>query len=139
MARPRKDQTQDQPKKGRSSWKPASTLTAHSIKGFRTRWTNKDPMVVQRKEAEGWVRVNAETGLTTEHEHPGDIASGKPLTSTLEYRELFLMALPEEVAQARDEYFTEKTDAQSAGLVRNLKKDMSEGGAAEVHGKIIIE
>lgn len=137
MARPRKDEAQ--PKKGKASWAPATALNADKIPGFRTRWTNKDPINMQRKEAEGWTVVNAENGLHSEHEHPEDIASGKPVTSVTEYRELVLMALPEDVAEARDEYFQKRTDAQSAGLVSNLKKDMAQSGEAKVHGKIIIE
>ena len=127
------------PKKGKISWAPATALEAQKIPGCRTRWTNKDPMNLQRKESEGWVHVHADKGLKAEHEHPEDIHSGKPMTSVTEYRELTLMALPEEVAQARDAYFTERTDAQSASLVRNLKEDMAKDGEARVHGQIIIE
>lgn len=137
MARPSKSD-ESQPKKGKASWKPATALKAQNIDGFRTRWTNKDPINMQRKEAEGWEIVDPNKGLRSEHEHPEDLESGKPLTSITEYRELVLMALPEEVAQAREEYFTAQTDAQTASLKSNLKKDMADGKAS-VHGKIIIE
>lgn len=137
MARPRKD-TDDQPKKGKASWKPATALKAKRIDGFRTRWTNKDPMNLQRKQSEGWVTVHKDTGLQTEHEHPEDLESGTPVTSVTEYRELVLLALPEDVAQARDEYFAEQTDKQTAGLKKNLQRDLADG-KAQVHGKIIID
>ena len=133
------DQEQVTEKKGKPSWKPAAALKAKPIPGYRTRWTHKDPINIQRKEAEGWVMVNSETGLTSEHEHPEDIESGTPVTSVTEYRELVLMALPEEDGQARDAYFTEQTDKQTAGLKKVLQSDLKKGGKAEVHGKIIIE
>jgi hypothetical protein len=137
MARPRKN-PDEQSKKGKASWRPATALRAQDLDGFRTRWTNKDPINMQRKEAEGWEIVDANRGLRSEHEHPDDLESGKPLTSVTEYRELVLMALPEEVAQAREEYFTAQTDAQTASLKSNLRNDLA-GGKASVHGKIIIE
>lgn len=139
MPRPLKTEDEQTVKKGKASWAPATALTAQKIPGHRTRWTNKDPVNMQRKEAEGWRAVHKDNGLVSEHEHPEDIASGKPLTSVTEYRELVLMALPEEVAQAREDYFTARTDAQSAGLVSNLKKDLAKDGGAAVHGKIIID
>ena len=55
-----------------------------------------------------------------------------------EYRELVLAALPEDVAKARDEYFTGETDKQEASLKRNLQNDLGHGGAV-VDGKITIE
>jgi hypothetical protein len=138
MPRPAKSESETQVKKGKPSWAPATALQARKIPGFRTRWINKDPMNVQRKEAEGWEVVHADKGLQSEHEHPGDLSSGKPVTSVTEYRELVLAALPEEVAQAREAYFTEQTDKQTASLKSNVQKDLASGGAA-VHGKIIIE
>lgn len=137
MPRPRK-YPQQTPKKGKKTWAPAQALEVKKVPGFRLRWTDKDPKVTQRKMAEGWVEVHPDQGIRAEHEHPGDVPSGKPVTSVTEYRELHLMALPEDVAKAREAYFTDRTNAQSAGLVRNLKKDVAEGGDAEVYGKITI-
>lgn len=124
-------------KKGKPSWKPATALTAQKIPGHRTRWVNKDPMNIQRKEAEGWAIVDPNQGLRSEHEHPEDLTSGKPVTSTIEYRELVLAALPEETAQARTEYFEAQTDRQTAALKQKLTDELAEG-PAEVHGKITI-
>lgn len=135
---PRATKQSDTVKKGKASWKPASALKARDIPGFRTRWVNKDPLNVQRKEAEGWTIVDPNKGLKSEHEHPGDLESGNPVTSVTEYRELVLAALPEDVAKARDEYFTGETDKQEASLKRNLQNDLGHGGAV-VDGKITIE
>ena len=112
-------------KKGRSTWKPAQKLQVNDKKdNFRYRWRENDPQVIQKAQAEGWEFVNPITGIPGEHQDPGD--GQKSMTSNTEYRELRLMALPEEVAQARDEYFQERTDLQMAGLKDRLQSDLDE-------------
>ena len=82
-----------------------------------------------------------ETGLPAEHENP----DGKPLTSSTEYRELVVMALDEEIAQARDAYFREKTRAQTVSLKDRLQDDLDDAAKAHgavparAEGKIVIE
>lgn len=128
-------------KKGKPSWKPAAMLTVTKpIDGHRTRWVSKDPQNILRKQAEGWVYANEIYGIKREHEHPEKVEDGHSLTSTTEYRDMVLMALPEELAEARDEYFQEKTEQQTRGLKRNLEEDMRNGeNTATIHGKIVIE
>lgn len=131
-------------KKGRSTWSPAQKLQVHDKKpGFRYRWRENDPQNIQRALSEGWEFVNPITGIPGEHFDPED--AQKSLTSNTEYRELKLMALPEEVAQARDEFFRERTDLQTAGLKDNLQNDLDkaaqkEGGyRTSATGSIVIE
>lgn len=138
MPRPKKNAV----KKGRPSWKPASMLdTVEKHDGHRTRWCSRDSLNLQRKQAEGWVFANSITGINREHEHPEKVGDGHSLTSVTEYRDLVLMALPEDVAKERDKYFQSKTDA----AVRSLKQDFEEnienprGNTAEIYGKIVIE
>lgn len=130
-------------KKGRPSWNPAAMLdVVNPTPGFRHRWVDKDPANVQKKIAEGWVMANEINGHTAEHEHPDKMGDGAPLTSAKEYRELVLMAIPEETAQARDEFYREKTEQQTAGLKRNLQQDIDETGVSGVEatfGKIVID
>lgn len=127
-------------KKGKPTWKPAAMLDVTSpVKGFRTRWCSNDPLNIQRKKAEGWVMATEVNGIDTEHEHPEKTGDGHSLTSVTEYRDLVLMALPEELGKARDEYFNEKTEQQTRGLKRDLEEEVESGGAAQVHGKIVIE
>jgi len=131
-------------KKGHATWKPAQKLQVHDRKpGFRYRWREDDPQNLQRAIAEGWQFVNPITGIPGEHDEPGD--GQKSLTSNTEYRELRLMALPEEVAQARDEYFRERTDQQTAGLKDRLQSDLDEearkqgGFHTSATGTIVID
>jgi hypothetical protein len=131
-------------KKGRATWKPAQKLQVHKKDpGFRYRWRENDAQNIQRAVAEGWEFVNPITGIPGEHQDPGD--GQQSLTSTTEYRELKLMALPEEKAQARDEYFQERTDIQTTGLKDRFQDDLDneaqrQGGyKSKVSGKITID
>lgn len=131
-------------KKGSSTWKPAQKL---EVKGkhpdFRYRWRENDRQNIQKALSEGWVFVNPITGIPGDHSDPGD--GQKSLTSNTEYRELKLMALPEEVAQARDKYFRERTDEQTAGLKDNLQSDLDKeaqqqgGFRTSATGSIVID
>lgn len=127
------------PKKGKPTWKPAAMLDVpEKVPGFRLRWCDKDALNLQRKKAEGWIMANEINGIHAEHDHPEKTGDGHSMTSVTEYRDLVLMALPEDLGKARDKYFNEKTEQQTRGLKRDLEEEMS-GGSAEVHGKIVIE
>ena len=129
-------------KKGKPTWKPAAKLSVVNKRGgFRYRWCDKDQLNIQRKTEEGWVFVNKDTGLPVEHDNP----DGNPLTSATEYRELVVMALDEETAQARDEYFQERTREQTVGLKKRLQEDLDEeaktkgGYRTTATGSIVID
>jgi hypothetical protein len=129
-------------KKGKPTWKPAAMLdVVDKKKGFRMRWASNDPLNLQRKKAEGWVMANKETGIDAEHEHPEKTGDGHSMTSVTEYRDLVLMALPEELGKARDEYIEERTELQTMNLKRNLEDDLKnkKGKSADTYGKIVIE
>lgn len=128
-------------KKGKPTWKPAAMLNVtKTIDGHRARWVHNDRQNILRKQAEGWVFANEITGIKREHEHPEKVEDGHSLTTTTEYRDMVLMALPEEMAKAREEYFNEKTEQQTRGLKRDLEKEMRNGeNTAAIHGKIVIE
>jgi hypothetical protein len=124
-------------KKGKPTWKPASV---HDVVGKdpskRYRLLNKDPDNLMKKKAEGW---EIETGLTSgnaELKPDGSMATGKSLTSAYERRDVILASMPEELAQARDEYMNAETARRTMGLTANLKKEI--GRDASIHGKITI-
>jgi hypothetical protein len=133
-------------KKGKRSWKPAQKLSVNVTQDvtnkFRLRWRDKDPQNLQRAEAEGWEYIHSTKGAKAEHENPGD---SNPLTSTTEYRELVLMGLPKDLAEARDEYYAERTREQTEGLKGRFQKDLDDaarqkgGYRTSVTGKIVID
>ena len=122
-------------KKGTVTWKPAQRLeTYEKTPGFRYRWCWKDDANLDKKKAEGWIFVNKTTGIEAEHEQESaDIGTAKT------HRELVLMALPEELGKARDEYIESETEKKTRGLKKGLQAELAKGGAAKVEGKIIIQ
>ena len=103
--------------KGKVSWAPARMLDlANKLAGFRYRWVDTDVANVRKKLAEGWQFVNRETGHPVEHLDPGLMHGGQAPDSSVRYRDVVAMALPEEMGQARDEYFRDVTARQIAGV-----------------------
>lgn len=134
------------PKKGKRSWAPAQKLSlVNKQPGFRHRWCDNDPQNIEKKQAEGWVFVDPNQGVKADHEFPEHVSDGKPLTSTKTYRELVAMALPEDLAEARDEYHEELTRKQTAGLKHRLETDLGDearkdgASGAAAHGTIVIK
>lgn len=117
------------PKMGKPSWKPARMLDVEfDTPGYRKRWVDNDPANIRRKQAEGWVFVNKETGFPAEHKDPGLVHGGAPLDSSIQYRDVVLMALPEDTAQARDEYYAEINKRQLEGVNETAAANMQSVG-----------
>lgn len=131
--------TEGTPKKGKISWKPSKRMELiKKTPGFTYRWCDKDPFNIQKKEADGWSLASKVLG--------NEASNGAPQsTSITEYRELVLMAIPDEEYAAHREYFNERTMKQTVTLKKKLASDV-EGGAvasrsstAPIHGSIVID
>lgn len=127
-------------KKGNTSWRPAQMLDVkNKSEGFRYRMVNVDHANLDKKVAEGWEFVNGETGIPGEHIDPKKIVDGSKLDSTETYRDMVLMAMPEDTAQARDAYHENLTLNQTVNLKRDAKEQLDDSVRDSVDGKIIIE
>lgn len=133
-------------KKGKPSWKPAARLPVRNApEGYRLRWVHKEPANLARKAAEDWIPATSINGFKAEHIAPELVQDGKSLTSAVEYRDLVLMALPEERAQERDGYYAEQTRKQTVGLKKQVEKENADQAArlgatpSPVRGSIVIE
>lgn len=131
-------------KKGRKSWQPANRLNVTGKRdGYVQRWVDKEEANLQRKMADGWVPVNGTLGTKLKHDHPDLTGDGRPLGSTVEYRNMVLMELPEEDYQAHREYYAEQTRSQTAGLKAKAEQENAANArgraAAHLYGKITIE
>ncbi len=122
-------------KKGKPTWRPAQMMDVRDKNPEYTyRWCDKDSQNIQKKLAEGWEFAKED------HIVEPSVNDGKPLGSTTEYRELVLMKLPKETAEARSEYYQNLTDERTAGLKRRFQKEAKAiGPDAEVHGRIVID
>ncbi len=140
VRRPGRPKTTEAVKKGKPSWKPASvTDVAHKEQGYRYRWATKTADNLAKREAEGWETVSKGTSSDKAIAvDDGKIHSGKKLTSIYEKHDVILQRIPEETAQARDEYMNNKTKKRTLGLTAHVKKEMGSAGGAPVHGDITI-
>lgn len=124
--------TRDEPVK----WRPSSLID--SLRGLaagrRYRWLDKDPANLAKKQAEGWEISSSLKGDNAEHVRQGTLNDGNPMTPSLtEYRDLILASMPEELAQAREKYYQEKSDEALGRLVTDPKeKARRVGGEIEV-------
>lgn len=127
-------------KKGNKSWAWRNRLdVANKDSKFRYRMVSREETNLRDKMADGWEFVNPVTGIPGEHIDPRQIADGEPLEGAQTYRDLVLMALPEEKAQQRDAAVAELTRQQTAGLKNMAQSEARKiGPDAEVHGSITI-
>ena len=113
-----------QEKKGKRSWKPANVLAVKEIPGFRARWRSTDPMRMRKATAEGW--VHAKDAPVKVELDDGVADNLNVISGASEYRELALMVLPEDLAEARQEYIEEKNTAQSITPASRARREMRE-------------
>lgn len=111
--------------KGAVSWKPARILdipTEYKNPSFVYRWCNKAKEGnIAKKLAEGWVIDNE---LTKKVSPTLTIQDGKPLDGTMNVRELVVMKLPKEQAQARAEFYARKSDANISEAKESYKNQV---------------
>lgn len=117
---PTVEQTKATSKKKPVQWRPSSLIDAlHQSEDNKWvyRWCRNEEGNLKKKQAEGWSYVNKTEGDTIEHERPGNLTDGAQLSkSTVTYRDLVMMRMPKEMADARRDYYKEKTEQQIYGL-----------------------
>lgn len=124
--------TEEKPvKKGRKvEFKPAKSL-AHlkGPEGHKVRWCLNDEANLQRKEAEGWIPINKTTAPSASHSRKtaNAVEDGVPQSSSIAYREMVGMALPEDMLEARTDYYKRKSEQQVRGRIKGegAKRDLA--------------
>lgn len=126
-------------KKKKVQWKPAKlldTISGLNEDEFVYRWVDKDAANMVKKQSEGWMIVNQLDGEKIVHNRPGILDDGSNLVPSLtDYRELILMKIPKELAQARREYYDNLTNQRLEGLVSTAKDNAKNLGGL-IHGSI---
>lgn len=123
-ARKKAEKTTVEKKKGQSvGYVPARRLPKiDAPDGYRPAWKHNTPENVRRYLQEGWIVANR-------LEHGMDVNMGdyyrkindKPVSeaeSTITHNEMICMLLPEEMAQAREEYYRKETEDQTRAKLR---------------------
>lgn len=126
-------------KKPKVFWTPAKlldTLTGLDWDNYAYRWVNADPGNQMKKMAEGWEPISKLKGDRVEHQQSPSLDGGGSLVGSLTvYREMILMRMPKDLADARREYYDALTDGTEDALRASLTQQAAAGGA-EVHGTI---
>lgn len=124
--------TEEKPvKKGRKvEWKPARALDhLKAPEGHKVRWCNNDEANIQKKMAEGWIPVNKTTAPSVTHSRKvaNTVEDGTAQSTNPAYRELVGMALPEDLLEARTDYYKRKSEQQVRGRIRgdSAKRDLA--------------
>lgn len=125
-------------KKGKATWKPANVLDIIDKEdGYNYRILEKSPRNLAKKQREGWEIVSATNSPNTANAG-GNMESGKPLTSVLEGHDYVVGRMPEDMAQARQDYVNSETERRTLALTRQAKEDLGKTGAP-IHGSITME
>ena len=132
-------------KKGKPTWAPSDLLTVRDKEdGFRYRWLSKeDPAALMKAKAEGF-QIVSELTSGAKRDGATHIQDGNQVTTVTEYRELILARIPVDVAEARADYFREKSASKIMGLKTDLADKLGSVSQGTGHnpgarGQIIIE
>lgn len=125
-------------KKGNRSWAPAAPLGIKSRDpSFRLRWVHAEPANMMRKQAEGWEQANSSDAV---HDRPNGVESGRGSPAgVLEYRDMVLMKIPEEMARERASYYESRTRETLSGLTAKAKNEIRAKTGVSVSGEIQID
>ena len=125
-------------KKGNRSWAPAAPLGIKAKDpSNRLRWVHAEPANMLKKRAEGWEQASVGDAV---HDRPNGVESGSGTPAgVLEYRDMVLMKMPEEMARERESYYREVSQQQLSGLAARTKNDIRSKTGAVVDGEIKID
>jgi hypothetical protein len=125
-------------KKGNRSWAPAAPLGIKSRDpSNRLRWVHAEPANMLKKRAEGWEPAKLGDAI---HDRPSGVESGAGTPAgVLEYRDMVLMKMPEEMALEREAYYRSQSQEQVSGLKTRAKRDIRAKTGVTVDGDITID
>jgi hypothetical protein len=125
-------------KKGNRSWSPAAPLGIKAKDpSNRLRWVHAEPANMLKKRAEGWEQADVGDAV---HDRPNGVESGSGTPAgVLEYRDMVLMKMPEEMAREREAYYRNASQEQVSGLKTRAKRDIRAKTGVTVEGDITID
>lgn len=139
--RPKKETTR---KATKPNWRPSSRLATLKAKsGYTARWVDADPANVARKKAEHWLVMKPEDNVGPPIDQT-DVNDGKALHDGIRYRDMIAMMLPNDLKEAREEYYKEENRQQMAGILKDTDREAEQMGAQVYKpkgqtGRVVIE
>jgi hypothetical protein len=131
--------TEDTPKKTTTPWKPAKMLfVPEELKDprFVYRFVNtKREGNELKKQQEGWeYDLELSKKLVRHFGETRKLEDGTPIDSVYRIRELVVMRMPKEMAQARNEYYAKRGDTSLQTMTKQFKDGMDEDTQVRVYG-----
>jgi hypothetical protein len=124
-------------------WVPGSTID--QIEGldrenFAYRWVQKDVARIKRFLAEGWTFVNELDGDKVLHRKAttGALDAGSRLDTSVDHRDVVMMKLPRERAEARRRYYQKKTD-KAVELINRDAQNAARNLGGEINPQVRIQ
>lgn len=145
MARPQKGGSEAKTEWRKPQWAPGNRLGQINVpKGFVPRWCDADEANLAKKREEGWIPVTKTTYPDAKHVNDGEIKEVKDGAaidgSLIKYRNMVAMMMPEELAQARREYFEDETRKQTEAKVKMVDQKEKMGSyASTIKPRLVIE
>ena len=139
-----KPKTRRKRKATKPAWRPSSRLaTLKARSGFTARWVSADPAEISKKRAEGWIIMKPSDNKGPEIEQT-DISDGKALHDGIRYRDMIAMMLPDDLKEAREEYYKKENEQAMAGILDETDNKLGQIGAQTykpkgASGRVTIE
>jgi len=125
-------------RKASTPWKPARLLDIpEHLKdpSFTYRWcTTNKPGNIRKKQSEGWI-IDKELSKKLATDLVPTIEDGKPLDGVVGIRELIVMKIPNEKAQARKEFYQQRGEMATQAKQQELDNEVRRLGG-ETYGNI---
>jgi hypothetical protein len=126
-------------------WRPASkqaTLKAKS--GYTAKWVRNDPSDIARYKSEGFIIMKPDDNVGPYKEAPLDVNDGTAVSNQIRFRDCIAMMLPNDLVEARKEYFKNENAAVMASVIKKTDDSVKKLGGQTytpkgMAGKIVID
>jgi hypothetical protein len=124
-------------------WKPAARMAGIQARsGFTARWVSDEPDNIARKKEEGWIIMKPDDNIKKFDSQ--DVNDASQTDSRIRYRGMIAMMLPNNLKEARTEYYKAETNRATQMIMRETDKEAKKMGVETykpkgASGRIIIE
>lgn len=124
-------------------WKPAARMaTIKAPQGFNERWVSDEPDNIARKKEEGYVMMSQKDNKGSFETQ--DVTDTGQIDSKIRYRGMVAMMLPDDMKEARTEYYKAETNRATKHIMGDTDKEAKKMGVQTYApkgqgGRIVIE
>jgi len=124
-------------------WKPAARLGGvKAPSGYTARWVSDEPDNIARKKEEGWIVMDQKQNQKNFDQQ--DVNDQGKTDSTIRYRGMIAMMLPDDLKKQRTEYYKAETNRATQMIMRKTDSEAKQMGVETYSpkgssGRIVIE